>query len=78
MTTCYVSPIIHKNEDADVCWTTKDSNKEEEEWKQGAHRKLHATELRKCYAPQTNEERYVPKIQVGKLKCSGGSTTETE
>jgi len=39
---------------------------------------LHATELRKCYAPQTNEERYVPKIQVGKLKCSGGSTTETE
>ena len=33
MTTCYVSPIIHKNEDADVCWTTKDSNKEEEEWK---------------------------------------------
>jgi len=32
MTTCYLGPIIHKNEDADMRWTTEYSDKEDEKW----------------------------------------------
>jgi len=40
---------------------------------------LHATEIKKMLCT-TNQQvkRHVQKIQVGKMKCSGGRTTEIE